>query len=331
MFINKLKFSSSLQNYYFFHKKHYFCENIMPMISSVMIKDAAHAVGFDMCGVARCRHLGDDTLFLKQWLDAGNGRGLDYLGRNIEKRGDASLLVEGAKSVIVCGVSYKNIYSDGYPDSCHQKIASYALTTDYHITIKKMLQQMCATLKQSCPTLSGRVFTDSAPVFEKRYAVDAGLGWIGRQSLLVTPKFGTFVLLGVAIISEECDSYDSPLQGVGCGECRRCVEACPNGAIIERHIDTRRCISRATIEPGYDQSTPLHGWIFGCDECQSCCPYNRKVAATPNPLFAPTFDPLAIDWQKIDEAEFSLRFANTPISRSTLERILSNISPRMDK
>jgi epoxyqueuosine reductase len=298
------------------------------MLNSALIKDAARTIGFDLCGVARCQKFTAEADFLKQWIEAGNGLGLDYLSRNIDKRADVTQLVEGTKSVIVCGVSYKNAYSDGYPTSCRQKIASYALTTDYHITIKRMLQQLCAMLKEVCPTLTGRIFTDSAPVFEKRYAVEAGLGWIGRQSLLVTPQFGTFVLLGVAIVSEQCDEYDSPLQGVGCGECRRCVEACPNGAIIERHIDTRRCISRATIEKHAEATSPLHGWIFGCDECQSCCPYNRKVATTPNPLFAPTFDPLQIDWQKIDEAEFTLRFANTPISRSSLERIKANISTK---
>ncbi|MBQ3208466.1 MAG: tRNA epoxyqueuosine(34) reductase QueG [Alistipes sp.] len=302
------------------------------MLNSDLIKATASAIGFDMCGVVRCQKFAAEGEFLKQWIADGKVSNLSYLQRNIDKRTDATLLVEGAKSVIVCGVSYKNRYSEGYKD-CNQKIASYALTTDYHITIKQMLQQLCATLKKGCPTLSGRIFTDSAPVFEKRYAVEAGLGWIGRQSLLVTPQFGTFVLLGVAIISEECDRYDSPLQGVGCGECRRCVEACPNGAIVERHIDTRRCISRATIERQSDDNTPLHGWIFGCDECQSCCPYNRRAAAATNPRFTPTFDPIAIDWNKIDEAEFSLRFANTPLSRSSLERILSNIdtTTQMDK
>ena len=295
------------------------------MLSSALIKNTARAIGFDLCGIAHCQSFTSERDFLERWISEGKVANLGYLERNIDKRADATLLVEGAKSVIVCGVAYKNNFSGGYPTECKQKIASYALTTDYHITIKQMLQKLCAALKEACPTLAGRVFTDSAPVFEKRYAVEAGLGWIGRQSLLVTPQFGTFVLLGVAIINEECDIYDTPLQSVGCKECRRCINACPNGAVIERHIDTRKCISRATIEKQGEDIVPLHGWIFGCDECQNCCPYNAKAPIATNPLFAPTFDPTAIDWQKIDEAEFALRFANTPISRSSLERILSNL------
>ena len=309
----------------FFHKKTLFLSKIIvAMLNYALIQQAASAVGFDLCGVARCQNFDSDRAFFEQWLEAGYGSSLDYLSRNIDKRADASLLVAGAKTVIVCGVAYKNALSMGYPEGYQQKVASYALTTDYHITIKQMLQQLCSHLKQEHPTLSGRIFTDSAPVFEKRYAVEAGLGWIGRQSLLVTPKFGTFVLLGVAIVDAECDHYDSPIEGVGCAECRRCVEACPNGAIIERHIDTRRCISCATIERDNNGETPLHGWIFGCDECQRCCPYNAKAPLATNPLFAPTFDPLAVDWHKIDEAEFSLRFANTPLSRATLQRLQQN-------
>lgn len=295
------------------------------MLNSALIKDAARTIGFDLCGVARCQKFTAEADFLKQWIEAGNGLGLDYLSRNIDKRADVTQLVEGAKSVIVCGVSYKNAYSDGYPTSCRQKIASYALTTDYHITIKRMLQSLCAELKESCPTLSGRCFTDSAPIFEKRYAVEAGLGWIGHQSLLVTPQFGTFVLLGVAVLTEECDSYDTPYIGIGCGECHRCIDACPNGAIHDHHIDTRQCISRATVEKQSDRTTPLHGWIFGCDECQSCCPYNAKTPLATNPLFTPTIDPLTIDWQKMSEAEFTLHFATSPLIRSTLQRLKENI------
>ena len=294
------------------------------MLKLTHIKSTAASLGFDLCGVVRPQNFSADRAFLEHWLSNGYGEGLTYLERNIDKRADATQLVEGAKSIVVCGVGYKNEYSMGYPASCNKKIASYATTTDYHITIKEMLHQLCAALKMSSPTLSGRCFTDSAPIFEKRYAVEAGLGWIGRQSLLVTPQFGTFVLLGVAVLTEECDNYDTPYVGIGCGECRRCIDACPNHAIHDRHIDTRLCISRATIEKRHDNSTPLHGWIFGCDQCQSCCPYNAKAPLATNPHFAPIFDPLAIDWQKMSEAEFTLHFATSPLSRTGLERLQKN-------
>ena len=114
-----------------------------------------------------------------------------------------------------------------------------------------------------------------------------------RQSLLITPQFGSFVLLGEIVMTAECSEYDRPLETVGCGECRRCVDACPNGAIKERHIDTSRCISCATIESRSDDSgCDTHGWIFGCDECQDICPYNRKAPYYTNPKFAPLFDPI---------------------------------------
>lgn len=293
------------------------------MLQNNCIKKIATDIGFDLCGVARCQHFADDGHFLEQWIEQGYGSSLAYLERNRDKRADASLLVEGAKTVIVCGVSYKNQFSMGYPKNSTHKIASYALTTDYHTTIKQMLRDLCAELKKLHPSLSGRIFTDSAPIFEKRYAVEAGLGWIGRQSLLVTPQFGTFVLLGVALLTMECDHYDSPLSSYGCGECRRCIDSCPNSAIKERHIDTRLCISRATIEHTdiHAPHTPRHGWIFGCDECQSCCPYNAKAPLATNPQFQPTYNPLEIDWQKMSEEEFSLAFAHTPLSRSTLNRL----------
>lgn len=294
------------------------------------IKQIAQEVGFDLCGVAKCSHFEDDRAFLEGWIEKGYASSLEYLKRNIDRRSDASALVEGAKSVIVCGVAYKNHISEGYPEGHRAKVASYACTTDYHLTIKQMLFELCKRLKEHCPDISARCFVDSAPIFEKRYAVEAGLGWIGRQSLLVTPQFGSFVLLGEIVTTEECDHYDKPLTTVGCGECRRCIEACPNSAVKERHIDTSRCISCATIERlGDGEKTPLHGWIFGCDECQSVCPYNRKAPLATNPRFAPIFDPAAMTpeaWISLSEEEFSAKFASTPLERAGLERLKSNLS-----
>lgn len=301
------------------------------MLDLGRIKELAAEVGFDLCGVARPHAMVQDGDFLRQWLKEGNGSTLDYLKRNVDKRTDATQLVEGAKTVIVCALAYRSAISEGYSEGHPAKIASYACTTDYHTTIRQMINHLCERLREEHPTLRGRTFVDSAPLFEKRYAVEAGLGWIGRQSLLVTPQFGTFVLLGEAVLCEECNAYDEPLQSVGCGECRRCVESCPNSAILDRHIDTRRCISRLTIEREdalQEESHDCHGWIFGCDECQSCCPYNRRAPRATNPAVAPLFDPREMgveEWQKIDEAEFTSRFAQTPLSRSSLERLRRNI------
>lgn len=256
------------------------------------LKCIARDVGFDLCGVAKCAVYKQDRAFLEGWIERGYASSLNYLKRNIECRADATKLVEGARSVIVCAVAYKNPISDGYPADHKAKVASYACTTDYHITIKQMLFELCARLKEINPDFEARCFVDSAPIFEKRYAVEAGLGWIGRQSLLVTPEFGSFVLLGEIVTTAECDHYDKPYEGVGCGECRRCIDACPNHAVIEQHIDTSRCISCATVECRKEESScDLHGWIFGCDECQSVCPYNRKAPYFTNEQFAPLFNP----------------------------------------
>ena len=263
------------------------------MFDLSQIKALAHEVGFDLCGVAQYRNFEEDRAFLEEWIGEGFASSLDYLKRNIECRADASRLVEGAKSVIVCAVSYKSRVSDGYPADHSAKIASYACTTDYHATIKQMLFDLCKRLKEIDADFSARCFVDSAPIFEKRYAVEAGLGWIGRQSLLVTPEYGSFVLLGEIVMTAECNEYDKPLETVGCGECRRCVDACPNGAVKERHIDTSRCISCATIEcRGDEEGCDTHGWIFGCDECQTVCPYNRKAPYFSNSKFAPLFNPI---------------------------------------
>ena len=284
-------------------------KNCSAMFYLTQIKMLAHEVGFDLCGVAQCHNFEEDKSFLKEWIGQGYASSLDYLKRNIECRADANLLVEGAKSVIVCAVSYKNKISDGYPADHTAKVASYACTTDYHTTIKQMLFDLCKRLKEIDADFSARCFVDSAPIFEKRYAVEAGLGWVGRQSLLVTPEFGSFVLLGEIVMTAECNEYDKPLESVGCGECRRCVEACPNGAIKERHIDTSRCISCATIECRSDEEgCDTHGWIFGCDECQTVCPYNRKAPYFRNPKFTPLFNPI----ERTPEKE---EFKNTPMMR----------------
>ncbi len=299
------------------------------MLNIQYVKRVANEVGFDLCGVTQPSLFEGDKAFFEGWIEQGFASSLDYLKRNIECRADATRLVEGAKSVIVCAVSYKNRTSEGYPTGHNAKVASYACTTDYHTTIKQMLFELCQRLKEAEPSFTARCFVDSAPIFEKRYAVEAGLGWIGRQSLLVTPEYGSFVLLGEIVTTAECDSYDTPLETVGCGECRRCVEACPNTAIKERHIDTSRCISCATIEREGDKKCNLHGWIFGCDECQSVCPYNKRAPHATNLHFAPLFHPeemRAEEWLRLSEEEFAERFDSTPLLRSGLARIKKSIA-----
>ena len=299
------------------------------MILSDHIKSAAQRLGFDLCGIARCQNLDVNERAYMRWLEAGYDSSLGYMRNHLDKRFDVRQLVEGAKTVVVCAVSYKSEISGGYTDSDRCKIASYACNRDYHKTLKKMLLRLLSELQSHYPQLQGRAFVDSAPLLEKQYAVEAGLGWIGRQSLLVTPEFGSYVLLGELVLDMEADAYDAPYEGVGCGECSRCIEACPTTAIVApMTINTAKCISCRTIETANDTNIDLHGWIFGCEECQNCCPYNSRAAMHRNEAFNPLFDPRNISaeqWHAMNEGEFSARFGTTPLKRSGLERIKENI------
>ncbi|MBQ8775682.1 MAG: tRNA epoxyqueuosine(34) reductase QueG [Alistipes sp.] len=297
------------------------------MIPKKFITKAATEVGFDLVGVVPVEPLTEERNRFEEWLLAGNHSSLAYLERNREKRFDASLLVEGAQSIVICAVSYLSPFGRGYADGARGKVASYALARDYHLTIKEMLAELAERLRTIAPTLKFRAFTDSAPVAEKTLAVRAGFGWIGRQSLVVNPKLGTMMLLGELVINETVDEYSEPMRDVGCGSCHRCVESCPNSAILDnRLIDTRRCISCRTIEREWEgESVNLDGWIFGCDACQSVCPFNHHAPLHRNPKFDPMFDPTAIDWATLSEEEFATIAGDTPLTRAGLERIRKNL------
>lgn len=323
------------------------------MLDHLIVKTLAAEAGFDLCGITPCGHLHDNEAWLRAWLEAGHHATMAYMARNVEKRADARLLFEGARTAVVCAVNYKNRVGAGYPAAHRAKVASYACAADYHATIKGMLGHLFEALRATCPDLRGRAFVDSAPLFEKQLAVDAGLGWIGRQSLLITPRYGSYVLLGELLLDAPVDRYDQPFQGSLCGRCNNCVESCPNGAIVApRVIDARRCISCLTIEKEAGSvvetcqseaivpdgisgavnvrgNTPdLDGWIFGCDRCQSCCPHNRHAPEHTNVAFDMCFDPLEMDaaaWLTMDDRQFETRMSRTPLTRSGLARIKRNI------
>lgn len=299
------------------------------MLDHRNIKRLAAGEGFDLCGIAPCRHLAENEARFREWLAAGYQSSLDYLERNADKRFDPRRLVERARTAVVCAVAYKNRASEGYPPGCRTRIASYACAADYHATIRDRLRRMLAALKAAHPALEGRAFVDTAPLCEKQLAVEAGLGWIGRQSLLVMPDLGSYVVLGELLLTDQTDRYDIPYAGSGCGACRRCVEHCPTGAIVsDRVVDTNRCIACHTIELQPAAEVTLDGWIFGCDACQSCCPYNRLSPQHRNPAFDPLFDPAAMtpgDWLAMDDAAFEARCGRTPLVRSGAERIRENV------
>lgn len=307
------------------------------MIQSALIRQAALDAGFSLCGIARARPLSECEPFLDEWIRQGYESGLEYMRRNVRKRLDPSLLSEGAKTVVVCAVNYKNTAWDR---TARPGIASYAYARDYHTTIKDMLSEVLARVQETYPAVNGRCFTDTAPILEKAWAVEAGLGWRGKNSLLVTPRYGSFVLLGEILLDAECEGYDASCltadpehSGEGCGNCTRCIDNCPTGAIRAPGIvDTGRCIARLTIErlPEGVTVAPdgLHGWIFGCDTCQSWCPRNARTPLSADPRFVPVIDPCetTLDfWQNLAEDEFDRIFGDTPLVRAGYAAVRSRM------
>lgn len=297
-------------------------------ISSEFIRQTAYEEGFSLCGIARCRVLAERIEPFDRWLDAGMESGMEYMRRYRDRRFDPSALVEGAKTVVACAVNYKN---HAWNQTAVPRIASYAYAPDYHTTVKGMLARMLERIAERYPDVGGQRFSDTAPLLEKSWAVEAGLGWIGKNSLLITPRYGSFVVLGELVIDAECDDYDRPYAKDGCGTCRRCMDACPNGAIVSpRVIDTGRCIARLTNErmPEEPPLGSLHGWLAGCDECQSCCPYNRDTPMFTNPRFAPVIDPTETTpafWRTLAEQDFNRLFGHTPLKRKGFAVIKSRI------
>jgi epoxyqueuosine reductase len=291
-----------------------------------IIKYALEA-GFTLCGVARARVLDEQRERFAAGLAASGDAALGYLTRDPARRFDPSPLLEGVRTVVVCAVNYRNFRSGGYPaDFAAPKICSYALGGEYQPKIKAMLGEIAERLAVESSGLRWKALCDTSAILEKAWAVEAGLGWIGRNSLLVNREYGSFMLLGELLLDAECDFYDEPYADSGCGECHACEESCPAGALHARSVDTGRCISAISIEKGGGEPDPakLHGWIFGCDECQSVCPHNKFRPEYTNSLFAPRFDPADFPtkrWLATSEEEFRSLFAGTPLIRTGLERI----------
>lgn len=234
------------------------------MLSSVEIKRLAAEAGFDACGVARAGALTDEEYPLREWLGKGWHGSLDYMERNIDKRMDPRLLLPGARSVICCVSAYP-------PPETTGGVAAYARSREYHKVVKDMLFALRERLG-----IEGKCCCDTVPISDKHWAARAGLGWIGRHTLLVTERWGSWVNLGEIVTAEECDAYDTPLAS-GCTDCNLCVEACPNHAIGDRMIDVRRCTAYYTTHHQRELPSDVdpHGYTVGCDICQLACPFNK--------------------------------------------------------
>ena len=297
---------------------------------SVRIKEKAAALGFSGCGIARAEHLAGDEERLKRWLDAGRQAGMQYMERNFEKRTDPRLLAEGTKTVI----SLLYNYFPGKETNCENgfRLAKYAYGVDYHELIREKLDILCKVMLEIDHKAVTRGFVDSAPVLERAWANRAGLGWIGKNGMLITRKQGSFFFLAEILTSLEPE-YDDPFAGNYCGNCSECLDACPTGAIAAPGIiDANRCISYLTIENKGEIPESLRGkwdkWIFGCDACQDVCPWNRFSVGHAEPAFVPTFELASMqtgDWLDLDKERFGSLFKHSAVKRCKYEGLKRNI------
>lgn len=294
------------------------------------LKDIARQIGFDAAGVAPAALLSDEVEKVKRWVAEGKNAGMAYMERNMEVREDVNRLVEGAKSVIVTLTNYYNPWQQplGVP-----KIAMYARGKDYHQVVKDRLFVLLKELQRRMPDERGRCFVDSAPVLEHAWAKRAGLGWQGKNTLLIRKGLGSFCFIGIIVTTASFETYDMPFEDVFCGKCNRCIEACPTGALAAGTVDAKRCISYQTIENKGDYPIDLKklagDWMFGCDICQEVCPWNMKLTAHRCPAFMPMGKNMELnraEWEDMTDQEFDVLFGGTPLKRAGLERIKNNLN-----
>lgn len=297
-----------------------------PQQLACFIKKTASGLGFPLCGLSPCESLPLQQEQLQQWLAEGRHGEMHYLAHHAEKRTNPALLVPGARSVVSVGLPC-------YPTAEQQprapRIARYAFGEDYHFVIKEKLHLLLNRISEESGPVNGRAFTDTAPVMERIWAARSGLGWIGKNGLLLNQKYGSYVLLGEMIIDKETE-YDTPVAN-RCGTCTRCIDACPSGAFISPGcLDARRCLSYLTIEykaPVHPSS--LHGWMFGCDICQEVCPWNRDIPPTQEPAFRPSPELMSWtpdEWLVLTDEAFRLKFQRSPLMRAGLEKLKSHLT-----
>jgi epoxyqueuosine reductase len=293
------------------------------------IKVTASKLGFSFCGISKAEFLREEAPRLEAWLQKGYQGKMAYLENYFEKRLDPTLLVPGAKSVV--SLLYNYYPEKELPAGDPYKIAKYAYGDDYHFVIREKLRQFIAEIHERIGEVQGRAFVDSAPVMERAWAKKSGVGWIGKNSLLLNREAGSFFFLAELIIDLELE-YDGPLKDY-CGTCTACMDACPTNAIPEPYVvDGSKCISYFTIELREEIPAEVKGkfenWIFGCDICQDVCPWNRFAKPHRERRFKPSAElenMTANDWRDLTEDVFQKLFKDSPLKRTKFEGLRRNI------
>ncbi len=298
---------------------------------SELIKRLAREVGFDLAGIAPAVTPTGYHSFL-DWLNQGYAGEMSYLERRKEAYEHPRFVMSSVRSVLMLTLNYQ---TETPPEvtGTEARVSRYAWgTTDYHKVIRKKLKQLSRLIREQYPDCETRGVVDTAPLLERDFAQLAGLGWIGKNTLLLNKREGSWFFLAGLLLSDELE-YDEPQQTSHCGTCTRCLEACPTDAFVEAGtLDARKCISYLTIELR-DQPIPaelrpgMQDWMFGCDVCQDVCPWNRKAPISGEPAFQPveTFTPVdACELLTLDEAAFQERFQSTPMSRAHRAGLLRN-------
>lgn len=297
---------------------------------SEKIKEKALSLGFYSCGISKAGHLVEDEKRLQKWLDRGLHAGMTYMENHFEKRTDPTKILDGAKSVISVLYNYfpdqKLVKEDNY------QISKYAYGVDYHYVMKDKLKELINFINEETGGVNARAFVDSAPVLDRAWAVRAGLGWIGKNTNLITKEQGSFFFIGEIISDLELDYSDTTIPN-HCGGCTRCIDSCPTHALRPFEVNANRCISYLTIE-NKDEKLPedLKGkftdWIFGCDICQDVCPWNRFSVPRNEPEFEPSSelqDMRKPDWETLSEEKFRNIFKDSPVKRIKYKGLIRNI------
>ncbi|PWT72199.1 MAG: tRNA epoxyqueuosine(34) reductase QueG [Bacteroidetes bacterium] len=294
------------------------------------IKRLSADLGFDYCGIAAASPLDEDARRLQNWLQKGMHGSMKYMERYFDLRVNPDKLLPGAKSVITFLLNY---FPSQRPKVGHPKVSAYAYGQDYHDLIRDKLNFLLKSVKENIGDVHARGFVDSAPVLERTWGQKSGLGWIGKNGNLINKNSGSFFFIAVIITDLEL-VYDDPYAKDYCGNCRKCIDACPTDAILEdKVVDGSKCISYFTIElkdqliPG-NMKGKFDDWLFGCDTCQDVCPWNRFSKPTREPSFSPIPEILSFtdsDWEELTEERFKIIFHDSPLKRAKYAGIKRNL------